>query len=170
LLAFAAKSLIVGGRLVYWLVTTEHYSDREMLIHPCFRIIHNLDVLLYGPYRRRLIVAVKVRSELEAKSHVRSLLLDNGIPESQISDDCLLQVHNWNPADPVLSSGNFVDSRVISQTRIDMDYLSACRDTRMAKRQQRVVAREANDRYKRSKAETAAEHSNVKCGQDGANT
>jgi tRNA G10 N-methylase Trm11 len=59
LIKFSFRHLRPGGRLVYCMITTDEYTDNEMLVHPGFLIIANGDQLLTGHLRRRLIVMVK---------------------------------------------------------------------------------------------------------------
>ena len=41
LLRFAATSLVVGGRLVYWLPTTADYVPEDCPTHPALRMVAN---------------------------------------------------------------------------------------------------------------------------------
>lgn len=60
LLLFAARTLRLGGRLVFWMATTENYCFEEVPLHAAFRLIYNCDQPLAGPNRRRLLVFVKL--------------------------------------------------------------------------------------------------------------
>lgn len=62
LLGFAARTLTVGGRLVYWLPTTNEYKDSDLPQHPCFKIAANSEQPLSSKWRRRLITMEKVVS------------------------------------------------------------------------------------------------------------
>ncbi|PRP87928.1 tRNA guanosine-2'-O-methyltransferase 11 [Planoprotostelium fungivorum] len=59
LLNLAATRLVVGGRLVYWLPTTDQYKDSDLPLHPCLRIISNSEQPLTMRWRRRLITMEK---------------------------------------------------------------------------------------------------------------
>mmetsp|Transcript_22265 Transcript_22265/g.56648 ORF Transcript_22265/g.56648 Transcript_22265/m.56648 type:complete len:486 (-) Transcript_22265:551-2008(-) len=61
LLDFAARTLVVGGRLVYFLpATPDTYREEEIPTHPCLTLTHNSEQLLTARYSRRLITMVKV--------------------------------------------------------------------------------------------------------------
>eukprot|EP01119_Soliformovum_irregulare_P023685 TRINITY_DN8320_c0_g2_i1.p1 TRINITY_DN8320_c0_g2~~TRINITY_DN8320_c0_g2_i1.p1 ORF type:complete len:481 (-),score=122.02 TRINITY_DN8320_c0_g2_i1:242-1552(-) len=61
LLEEAAKNLILGGRLVYWLPTTNEYTEEDLPLHPCFEMIANSEQPLTMKWRRRLITMIKIR-------------------------------------------------------------------------------------------------------------
>jgi tRNA (guanine10-N2)-methyltransferase len=60
LLNFAARMLVVGGRLVYWLPTTFDYKESDLPRHPCFQIVANSEQPLSTKFCRRLITMEKV--------------------------------------------------------------------------------------------------------------
>jgi len=60
LLRFAAKTLQMKGRLVYWLPTTDEYKDSDVPLHPCLKLIANSEQILTRKIRRRLITMEKV--------------------------------------------------------------------------------------------------------------
>lgn len=60
LLAFAATSLAVGGRLVYWLPTTDEYEPADRPTHPRLSVLHDSGQRLSGKLSRRLITMVKL--------------------------------------------------------------------------------------------------------------
>lgn len=60
LLDFSARTLRVGGRLVYWLPTTDLYTDADLPLHPCMKIVGNSEQQLTMRWRRRLITMEKV--------------------------------------------------------------------------------------------------------------
>ncbi|KAI9486781.1 MAG: S-adenosyl-L-methionine-dependent methyltransferase [Benjaminiella poitrasii] len=63
LLNFAAKNLVVGGRLVYWLPTVvDEYSNDDVPQHPCMKLISNSEQN-FGQWSRRLITMEKIRNE-----------------------------------------------------------------------------------------------------------
>eukprot|EP00029_Vermamoeba_vermiformis_P002226 TRINITY_DN12601_c0_g1_i1.p1 TRINITY_DN12601_c0_g1~~TRINITY_DN12601_c0_g1_i1.p1 ORF type:complete len:600 (+),score=172.00 TRINITY_DN12601_c0_g1_i1:31-1830(+) len=66
LLGFAARTLVVGGRLVYWLPTTAEYKDSDLPQHPCFKVVANSEQPLSSKYSRRLITVEKVIAYDEA--------------------------------------------------------------------------------------------------------
>lgn len=68
LLAFAAQRLRVGGRLVYWMPTTDRYRESDLPLHPCLEIIANSEQPLTARWRRRLITMVKI-TEYDANVH-----------------------------------------------------------------------------------------------------
>jgi tRNA (guanine10-N2)-methyltransferase len=59
LLSLAARMLVMGGRLVYWLATTNEYTDKDLPLHPCLRLVSNCEQPLSNKWRRRLITMVK---------------------------------------------------------------------------------------------------------------
>lgn len=61
LLRLAARTLVLGGRLSYWLPTTHEYSDADLPSHPCFDVVGNCAQILQYTLRRRLVTMVKVR-------------------------------------------------------------------------------------------------------------
>eukprot|EP00668_Euglena_longa_P014386 GGOE01018374.1.p1 GENE.GGOE01018374.1~~GGOE01018374.1.p1 ORF type:complete len:475 (-),score=171.79 GGOE01018374.1:300-1724(-) len=61
LLEFAARMLVVGGRLVFWLPTTEQYSDRELPAHPCLTLLYNTGQPITIRLHRRLLTFEKTK-------------------------------------------------------------------------------------------------------------
>lgn len=61
LLSLAARTLRVGGRLVYWLPTTSGYKDTDLPLHPCLRVISNCDQKMSTLWSRRLITMEKYK-------------------------------------------------------------------------------------------------------------
>ncbi|KAJ9533440.1 hypothetical protein QJQ45_026477 [Haematococcus lacustris] len=61
LLSFAARLLVRGGRLVFFMPSTpDTYSAQELPRHPALRLLHNSEQLLTSRYSRRLITMEKV--------------------------------------------------------------------------------------------------------------
>jgi hypothetical protein len=60
LLEAAARNLIVGGRLAYLLPTAVGYTDAELPIHPCLKVVSNSEQKLSGLLSRRLVTMEKV--------------------------------------------------------------------------------------------------------------
>lgn len=60
LVVFAAKTLFVGGRLVYWLPTTVDFKESDIPLHPCLILIANSEQPLTTQFRRRLITMEKI--------------------------------------------------------------------------------------------------------------
>ncbi|KAI7902319.1 S-adenosyl-L-methionine-dependent methyltransferase [Cokeromyces recurvatus] len=61
LLNFAAKHLLLGGRLVYWLPTiVDEYSNDDVPQHPCMKLISNSEQN-FGQWSRRLITMEKIK-------------------------------------------------------------------------------------------------------------
>ncbi|KAJ1919147.1 hypothetical protein H4219_002196 [Mycoemilia scoparia] len=70
LLEFAAKMLVVRGRLVYWIPTvTEEYQLDDIPIHPALELVANSEQP-FGSWSRRLITMEKIREWSEADSKV----------------------------------------------------------------------------------------------------
>ena len=62
LLTFAVRSLVVGGRLVYWLPVYKHdYSPDVIPAHPFLKLLYNCEQALNGHSTRRLIVMEKLK-------------------------------------------------------------------------------------------------------------
>jgi len=59
LLAFASRMLVIGGRLVYWLPTTDKYKEKDIPSHPCLKLISNSEQPITMRWRRRLITMEK---------------------------------------------------------------------------------------------------------------
>jgi hypothetical protein len=70
LLSFAARLLVLGGRLVYWLPTTLDYSDQDLPKHPCLRLRANSEQVLSFKLSRRLITMEKVCSYTTEQLHL----------------------------------------------------------------------------------------------------
>lgn len=60
LLDFSARSLRVGGRLVFWLPTTIEFLPSDLPTHPCFTLIANSEQKLTYYFARRLITMEKI--------------------------------------------------------------------------------------------------------------
>eukprot|EP00052_Salpingoeca_macrocollata_P015836 m.126720 g.126720 ORF g.126720 m.126720 type:complete len:482 (+) comp19825_c0_seq2:23-1468(+) len=61
LLEFAARRLVLNGKLVYWLpVIRESYKDSVLPSHPCMRLESNIEQTLTRKLSRRLITMIKV--------------------------------------------------------------------------------------------------------------
>jgi hypothetical protein len=60
LLEAAARNLIIGGRLAYLLPTAVGYTDAELPVHPCLRVVSNSEQKLSGLLSRRLVTMEKV--------------------------------------------------------------------------------------------------------------
>lgn len=62
LLDLAARTLLMGGRLVYLLpVARKTYSDEVVPAHPCLAVVANSEEQLTSHYSRRLVTMEKVR-------------------------------------------------------------------------------------------------------------
>jgi tRNA (guanine10-N2)-methyltransferase len=61
LIVFSAKTLVVGGRLVYWLPTNKDYQETDLPLHPCLRVISNSLQLISSKWERRLITMEKIK-------------------------------------------------------------------------------------------------------------
>ncbi|CAG8530924.1 1121_t:CDS:10 [Ambispora gerdemannii] len=69
LLEFAARFLVVGGRLVYWLPTVvEEYTNEDIPKHPSMRLISNSEQT-FGVWSRRLITMEKYRENVTGIYH-----------------------------------------------------------------------------------------------------
>ncbi|KAK6488630.1 tRNA (guanine(10)-N2)-methyltransferase-like protein [Huso huso] len=74
LLNFAAKHLVMGGRLVYWLpVYRPEYSEEIIPKHPCLKLISNCEQTLSSHTARRLITMEKLK-EFEEKDELAHLM------------------------------------------------------------------------------------------------
>lgn len=59
LLAFAARTLVVGGRLAYWLPSTSEFQESDLPLHPCLELLCWSRQLLSGDTRRLLVTMRK---------------------------------------------------------------------------------------------------------------
>uniref|UniRef100_A0A8C5LC41 tRNA (guanine(10)-N(2))-methyltransferase n=1 Tax=Jaculus jaculus TaxID=51337 RepID=A0A8C5LC41_JACJA len=80
LLSFAAETLVLGGRLVYWLpVYTPEYTEEMVPGHPCLKLISNCEQKLSSHTSRCLITMEKVK-EFENRDQYSHLLSDCFLP------------------------------------------------------------------------------------------
>uniref|UniRef100_A0ABK0LK83 tRNA (guanine(10)-N(2))-methyltransferase n=1 Tax=Rattus norvegicus TaxID=10116 RepID=A0ABK0LK83_RAT len=80
LINFAAETLVLGGRLVYWLpVYTPEYTEKMVPWHPCLRLVSNCEQKLSSHTARRLITMEKVK-EFENPDEYSRLLSDHFLP------------------------------------------------------------------------------------------
>jgi len=110
LLELAAKTLVIGGRLVYWLPTTHEFKLTDLPKHPCLRLINaNSFQILSKRWGRRLVTMEKTL-EFDPILHDKSKLTvdDLGQIEPQHSD--LRSVVYWRkmgePEQPKSSSSS----------------------------------------------------------------
>lgn len=59
LLASAARMLVMGGRLVFWMPSTLEYKESDLPRHPCLRLVSNSLQQLNLRWGRRLITMEK---------------------------------------------------------------------------------------------------------------
>lgn len=67
LLDFAARSLKLHGRLVYWLPTSVDFVASDLPLHPCFSLVANSEQRLTLYFSRRLITLEKCKEFEEGK-------------------------------------------------------------------------------------------------------
>ena len=60
LLNFAARTLVIGGRLCFWMATTVDYEESHVPSHPALVVVANSEQYLTYQFRRRLITMIKV--------------------------------------------------------------------------------------------------------------
>ncbi|KAL6076172.1 tRNA (guanine(10)-N2)-methyltransferase [Balamuthia mandrillaris] len=60
LIDFSARTLKLGGRLVYWLPTTDLYQESDLPRHPCLQLRANSEHIMTRRLRRRLITMEKI--------------------------------------------------------------------------------------------------------------
>ncbi|GAM27216.1 hypothetical protein SAMD00019534_103910 [Acytostelium subglobosum LB1] len=87
LLELAAKMLVIGGKLVYWLPTTPEFKETDLPKHPCLKMISNCLQILTMRWGRRLITMEKVL-DFDPIAHDKSKLtkFDLGQIEPQHCD------------------------------------------------------------------------------------
>lgn len=61
LLNFAAKSLVMGGRLVYWWHTSPEFVEQDLPTHECFQLVSNSVDKITSRQHRRLITIEKIK-------------------------------------------------------------------------------------------------------------
>ena len=59
LLEFAAKALVMGGRLVYWYPTTPYFQESDLPTNKCLRLVSNCCDEMNSKQHRRLITVEK---------------------------------------------------------------------------------------------------------------
>lgn len=96
LLDWAAKVLVKGGRLGYWIPSLPDSGSKEIPFHPNLVLKYNCEQVLGGRYNRRLIVMEKV-TEYNDKE-VEEYFTDNPHPNKMTIDDLWDLV--YAPADP----------------------------------------------------------------------
>lgn len=71
LVCFAARLLVLGGKLVYWIPAAPgFYFDDELPTHPALEIVANCEQVLSSRYSRRLLVLRKtMRYDATAEQH-----------------------------------------------------------------------------------------------------
>lgn len=73
LLLYASKTLVVGGRLVYWLpVNRQEYTPEMIPLHPSLKLLCNSEQILNSHSSRRLIVMEKFQSYVESRAAIES--------------------------------------------------------------------------------------------------
>ena len=73
LVSFAARTLRVGGRLVFWLPTTKDYSREELPLHPVLRLVSDPGQQVSIKLIRRLVTMEKVRETTATDTVARPL-------------------------------------------------------------------------------------------------
>ena len=76
LISFAAKFLVTGGRLVFWLPTFgDEYTIQDIPTHPSMMLIANSEQN-FGKWSRRLITMEKISNE-----NIKDLLAETKLAE-----------------------------------------------------------------------------------------
>ena len=96
LLDWAAKVLVIGGRLGYWIPCLPDSGSEELPVHPNLVLKYNCEQVLGGRYNRRLIVMEKVNAYDEHV--VEKYFTENPHPIKMAIDDLWDVV--YSPADP----------------------------------------------------------------------
>jgi tRNA (guanine10-N2)-methyltransferase len=60
LFAFAAQSLCVGGRLIFWFPTNDDFKEDHIPPHECFKLLYNCPEKLSWALTRRLVTLEKI--------------------------------------------------------------------------------------------------------------
>ncbi|OMJ10847.1 tRNA (guanine(10)-N2)-methyltransferase [Smittium culicis] len=128
LLTLAAKVLVVGGRLVFWLPTvTDEYKDSDIPAHPSLTLIANSEQN-FGSWSRRLITMEKIAEFIPNNSSNYSATSAN--PQSSHLDISTSQLipSNAPSSDPILSNNNLPqnpDNLSTSISQISLNSLSS---------------------------------------------
>ncbi|EGC29790.1 hypothetical protein DICPUDRAFT_51090 [Dictyostelium purpureum] len=78
LLELAAKTLVIGGRLVYWLPTSPDYKETDLPRHPCLRLITASCLqILTNRWGRRLVIMEKTINYNDEIHHKSKLTQDD---------------------------------------------------------------------------------------------
>ena len=73
LLLYASKTLIIGGKLVYWLpVNRQEYTSDMVPLHPSLKLLCNAEQILNSHSSRRLIVMEKFQPYIESQAAIDS--------------------------------------------------------------------------------------------------
>ncbi|KAI3434388.1 hypothetical protein D9Q98_002466 [Chlorella vulgaris] len=119
LLDCAARLLVVGGRLAYWLpAAPDFYSEEEVPRHPALQLVANCEQLLSSRYSRRLIIMQKVQrydaAEAEAYFEAR------GPPV--LSIDCIHEHVYKTPAQLAADAGlSLAEHRAVQAARTPLN-------------------------------------------------
>eukprot|EP01094_Clydonella_sp_ATCC50884_P029160 TRINITY_DN9039_c1_g1_i1.p1 TRINITY_DN9039_c1_g1~~TRINITY_DN9039_c1_g1_i1.p1 ORF type:complete len:453 (+),score=84.59 TRINITY_DN9039_c1_g1_i1:116-1474(+) len=84
LIVFAARSLCLGGRVVYWLPTTKGFKPTDVPTHPCMELLAYSEQPLSGRISRRLVTMEKIAQfDEEAHGSFRPVSTTPGGPAHQ---------------------------------------------------------------------------------------
>lgn len=137
---FSARSLVMGGRLVYWLPTTSEYTESDLPQHPCFALVANSEQKLTMYFSRRLITMEKIKEYDESdRAIVPDQHLSDEPAHANIAAKVTKQAHRFDSRNETTEVPEAVTQAVKRLTGADV------KRANKAKRRQATLARRAQE-------------------------
>lgn len=138
LLDFSARSIVFGGRLVFWLPTTSDYVDDDLPLHPCFKVIANSEQKLTMYFARRLITMEKIKEFEEGDvGFVPDLKIESEPAHANVAAKVTKQPERFDARNHT--------SEVPDAVTKSMERISGAELKRRRKRERREARRAANN-------------------------